>query len=290
MRGDPATSTVVRAPASSANLGAGFDVFGLALGLHADVGTGRAPDGARDLDAAHPARVAFERAGGSGPIWLRSPIPVARGLGFSGAVRVAAAGLGHVVAGGTIDRGAERILAVSSELEGHGDNAAASLHGGFTAYVAGRALRVPVGPVLASATVVAWIPDVTTSTDRSRRALTDTVERRSAVANVGRAVQMSLAFERDDPSLLDGATSDELHQSARMGAIPGAADAMAAGVAAGAWCGWLSGSGPTVALLAARELADEVTAALPRGGHVKVLDIDSAGAHVVGARPLRPAR
>ncbi|MGA9275819.1 MAG: hypothetical protein WBV89_02610, partial [Ilumatobacter sp.] len=139
------TDLVVRTPASSANLGAGFDVFAMAVGLHADLGVGSAPDGAQQLDAHHPGRAAFDRLGGSGPIWMRCNIPMARGLGFSGAVRVGAAGLAIAQAGRSLTDGAAEILDVAADLEGHGDNVAASLAGGLVAYVDGRAVPFRLG-------------------------------------------------------------------------------------------------------------------------------------------------
>jgi len=277
----------VRTPATSANLGSGFDVFGLALGLHADLGVGDAPDGAQQLDEHHPARAPFVELGGTGALWLRTSIPIARGLGFSGAARAGAAALAvcQRAAGGdgSIRAAAEQIVRVAAAHEGHGDNAAASVHGGLVAYLDGRVVPIAVGPVLAAACVVTWIPDVTTSTDRSRRALPTTVGRGAAVHNIGRSVQLALAFERDDPSLLPGATDDQLHQAERLPLVPGAADALAAGVAAGAWCGWLSGSGPTVAFLCAPGAATAVVESLPPGGHTKRLAIDTVGVRVLPA-------
>ena len=79
----------VRVPASSANLGAGFDVLGMALTLHAEAGLGEPPVDAQVLTGNHPGRVAFARLGGDGELWMRAPIPAGRGLGFSGAARVA---------------------------------------------------------------------------------------------------------------------------------------------------------------------------------------------------------
>ena len=271
------TEVAVRVPASSANLGAGFDVFGMALGLYADVGVGSAPDGARQLDEHHPGRAAFDLLGGGGPIWLRSNIPMARGLGFSGAVRVAAAAVAAVQSGRPIPEASAEILAVASELEGHGDNVAASLRGGVTAYVGGRAIPFRLGPVVSGAAFIAWVPDVTTSTDRSRTLLANEVARSAAVHNIGRATQFVLALAHDDPTLLRGATDDELHQGERLRLVPGAADAMMAGVDAGAWCAWLSGSGPTVAMLVDPASVDQVVAALPAGAHTKVLTIDTLG-------------
>lgn len=278
---------VVRAPASSANLGAGFDVFGLALDLHLDAGFGSPPAGARVVDVHHPAARAFVAAGGEEgqSIWVRSSIPMGRGLGFSGAARVAGAALGAVAGvdepAAALDRGFDRVLDVAVQLEGHGDNAAASVLGGAVAWVEGRALRLRVGPVLAAASVVAWIPEVTTSTDRSRRTLEADVPRSDAVHNLGRVAQFVLALERDDPELLVGATDDRLHQAGRLAAVPHAAEALDAGVGAGAWCGWLSGSGPTIAFLCDAGRADRIAASLPSSGRTTTLRIARRGVHLV---------
>jgi homoserine kinase len=272
---------VVRSPGSSANLGAGFDVFGMALDLYADVGTGTTPNGAQPIDEHHPGRAAFSRLGGTGDIWLRCNIPMARGLGFSGAVRVAAAGLAAVQSGRSIVEASTEILRVTIDLEGHGDNVAASLFGGVTACVGDRSIPFPLGPVLGNAAFVAWIPDLTTSTDSSRRALLDVVSRNAAIHNIGRAAQLALAFAHDDPALLVGATDDQLHQAVRLLDVPGAQDALDAGVEAGAWCGWLSGSGPTVGFLVERDVANAVAAAMPSGAHTKVLAIDRVGTRLV---------
>jgi len=297
----------VRVPASSANLGAGFDVFGMALSLHGDVGAGDPPDGARALDEHHPATVAFARLGGSGPIWMRSSIPMGRGVGFSGVARVGGAALAVVIGADdpavTLAARRDEVLRVAAELEGHADNVAASLYGGVVASLhghvgdarrhdesadmsggtpgetVGRTLRLRVGPVLAAASVVLWVPSATTSTDRSRAGLGDQVSRVDAVHSLGRAVQFALAVERDDPLLLAGATSDRLHQPTRLARVPDAADALEAGTAAGAWCGWLSGSGPTVALLCDAAVADTVEAALPPTGRTRRLRIDTTGTH-----------
>ncbi|MGB0677568.1 MAG: homoserine kinase, partial [Ilumatobacteraceae bacterium] len=79
----------VSAPGSSANLGAGFDVLGLAVDLRAEVGLGDAPQGAQPIDKHHPAAIAYERVGGSQQLWSRSRLPMGRGLGYSGAARAA---------------------------------------------------------------------------------------------------------------------------------------------------------------------------------------------------------
>lgn len=290
----PVTAPVIRVPASSANLGAGFDVFGMALSMYGDVGAGDPPDGARALDEHHPATIAFARLGGTGPIWMRSSIPMGRGLGFSGVARVGGAALAAVL-GADDPRDAlaarrDDVWEVAADLEGHADNVTASLYGGIVASVGGptdghsghengRILRLRVGATLVAAAVVLWIPSSTTSTDRSRAGLGEQVPRPDAVHNLGRVVQFALAVERDDPALLPGSTDDRLHQPARLASVPDAADALDAGTAAGAWCGWLSGSGPTVALLCDAAVADTVEAALPATGHRRQVRIDTTGAH-----------
>ena len=282
---------VVRVPASSANLGAGFDVLGMALDLHLDVGLGEPPDNARAVDRHHPAATAFaalaaDDAGPSPAMWIRSSIPMARGLGFSGAARVGGAALAAIACSSdptaTMPAALQSILDTAVRLEGHGDNAAASAFGGVVAWVDGRAIPLQVGPQLAAASVVVWIPDVTTSTERSRSVLPGEIARADAVHNLGRVAQFVLAIEHDDPSLLAGATDDRLHQTLRLAALPGAGEALDAGMAAGAWCGWLSGSGPTLAFLADAVALDAVTAALPDSGHVKQLRIAHRGAHRLG--------
>ncbi len=284
-------AVVVRVPASSANLGAGFDVLGMAVDLHLDVGIGDAPEGAQSIDRHHPTARAFAALGASAEptptMWLRTSIPMGRGLGFSGAARVGGAALGVIVGADDPDAALlaarDEVLDVAVALEGHGDNAAASVFGGVAAWVDGRVILLRVGPQIASAAVVVWIPDLTTSTDRSRGALADVVTRADAVHNLGRVAQFVLAIEHDDPSLLAGATADRLHQAVRLPEVPGAVEALDAGVSAGAWCGWLSGSGPTVAFLVDASLADAVIASLPASGHVKHLHVAGRGVHVLAA-------
>jgi len=127
------TAPVIRVPASSANLGPGFDALGMALSLHLELGFWVEGDGHPIAVEGHPAVVAFRAAGGTGPLWVRSPIPMGRGLGFSGAARVAGLVAAHVQrCGPRLDLGdvGPGLLALATELEGHADNVAASLHGG----------------------------------------------------------------------------------------------------------------------------------------------------------------
>jgi len=275
---------IVRVPASSANLGPGFDTLGMALALHAEAGTGAAPEGAREVDEHHPAMVAFRRHGGDGPLWVRSPIPVGRGMGFSGAVRVAGLVAAHTQRHGAdhdaLHDALPELLLLATELEGHADNVAASLYGGIVATAGGRAVRVPMS---FDPAMVMWVPSFATSTDESRTKLPATVPLADVVFNLGRTALLVAALAAGDVDVLRTATQDRLHQDIRLAAAQPSLAAMTAALDAGAWAAWLSGSGPTVAAMCAVDEAEDLAAALPADGHAKVLRIDHAGAVVESA-------
>lgn len=272
---------IVRVPASSANLGPGFDTLGMALSLHAEAGVvdGEVPAGARVIDQFHPAAVAFRRAGGEGELWVCSPIPVGRGLGFSGAVRVAGIVAAHAQRhGGDHDRMRAHMgsmLLLAAELEGHADNVAASLFGGIVATADNHAVRIPLA---FDPAIVVWIPSFTTSTDESRSKLAEQVPLADAVFNVGRTALLVAALAAGDTDALRVATEDRLHQDLRLAAAEPSRVALDAALDAGAWCSWLSGSGPTVAAMCPLDEADEIAAKMPADGHSKVLRIDHEGA------------
>lgn len=274
----------VRVPASSANLGPGFDTLGMALSLHAEVGLGEAPDGAQSATDRHPAMVAFRRHGGEGDLWVRSPIPVGRGMGFSGAVRVGGLVAAHAQRHGddpdSLGAQLPLLLELATELEGHADNVAASLHGGVVATAAGHAVRVPMS---FDPAMVMWVPSFTTSTDESRGRLPAQVPLDDVVFNLGRTALLVAALAAGEVGVLREATQDRIHQDIRLaGAVP-SRTALEMALDAGAWAAWLSGSGPTVAVMCAVDEAETIAAALPADGHTKVLRIDHAGAVVEGA-------
>jgi homoserine kinase len=280
---------IVRVPASSANLGPGFDALGMALSLHAElgvIGDDAPPDGAREIDEHHPASIAFRACGGAGVLWVRCPIPAGRGLGFSGAVRVGGAVLavarretsGHEPSGVAAWRdGADEILRVVTELEGHADNVAASLFGGVVATAAGHVVQVPLA---LDPAVVVWVPSFATATSESRRSLGGDVRFDDGVFNVARAALLVAALAAGDIEALRTACEDRLHQDARLARAAPSRAALDAALGAGAWAAWLSGSGPTVAAMCAPDDADRLAAAMPGDGHSKVLRIDRRGAVV----------
>lgn len=276
-------STVVRVPASSANLGPGFDTLGMGLSLYFELGFGEAPEGARQCDPSHPESIAFHGHGGEGPIWERTHIPVGRGMGFSGAARVAGLVAAHVQRHGTDPEGLTsarpELLARATELEGHADNVAASLLGGVVATAGGRAVRIPMS---FDPAMVMWVPEFRTSTDRSRAALPTEVPMADVVFNLGRTALLVAALAAGEIDVLREATRDRLHQDVRLAAAEPSRRAIEVALEAGAWASWLSGSGPTVAAMCAVDDAEELASRLPADGRVKILRIDHAGAQLDG--------
>lgn len=285
---------LVRVPASSANLGPGFDALGMALTIYADliVDSGHDSAGhesllsasgdAQLLDERHPATIAFRQAGGEGLVRLRSSIPVGRGMGFSGAVRVGGLVAAHAQRHGTdpadLQRALPELLRVATELEGHADNVAASLYGGVVAAAAGRAVRIPIA---LDPAMVLWVPSFATATDESRRKLPESVPLTDAVYNIGRTALLVAALTTGDVAALRAATEDRVHQEVRLKNAEPSRAALSAALGAGAWAAWLSGSGPSIAVMCAVDDAEAIAAVLPADGHCKVLRIDRTGAVIV---------
>jgi homoserine kinase len=271
---------IISVPASSANLGPGFDTLGLALTMPFLCRLGPAADGQVESEG-HPAVVAFRRMGGTGELSTKTSIPSGRGLGFSGAARVAGCLAALVQREGSEVQFAEhsdKVFGVSAELEGHADNVAASLYGGCIATAAGRVVSIPL-PVQPA--VVVWIPPSQTSTDAARRTLPATVPYTDAAFNVGRVALLVAALATGDINALRDAAQDRLHQDYRLDASPVSRMAIAAALEAGAWSAWLSGSGPTVAAFCAPEQARHIIDSLPQGGRAQQLRIDTDGARLM---------
>jgi len=273
---------IVSAPGSSANLGPGFDCLAIAVALPFRLAaTDRAPEGFHPAESTHPAVVAHAAAGGTGaPRWWHSPIPPGRGLGFSGAARVAGAFLARVQAGDAPDVARSRAVRVATDLEGHAENAAASAHGGFVVATGGGVVRLDLPP---GVDLVVWSPPSSTSTDVSRRALPARVSLEDAVANVGAAATWVAAVATGGLGRLREACVDRIHQDVRLAARPDAAAVLDGLLGRDeVLAAWLSGSGPSVAALVDADLAPVVAAAVPAdGGTVRVLEVDPAGASIL---------
>jgi homoserine kinase len=236
-----------RAPASSANLGPGFDVLAIALDRYVQVEvepasslTVRSEGEGAGLfdDASHlAARVAAEVLGHDRfAITIRSQIPVARGLGSSAALAAAAAAAA----------GAEDPFAVAAAHDGHPENAAASVFGGLVAAatVEGRPEYAPL-PLSEDLVFVVIIPERNLSTPEARKVLPETLSRADATFNLGR-MGLLLAGLADHVHLVAASTEDRVHQTQRTQLFPEAPALLDALVAAGALASCWSGAGPTL--------------------------------------------
>src|SRR5215471_1130088 len=265
----------VRVPATTANLGSGFDVLGLALQLY-NVFTMtitsdpswrvRLPSGARFPSdernlVFRAARALFTRVGVTPPglhLSLSMHIPLARGLGSSSSAIVGGLMAANQLTGNTVDR--DTLLTMAIAIEGHPDNVTPALLGGltlsYTVAAQQRYLTLPWPPEL---TLVLAIPDFELSTAHSRAVLPVQVSRADAIFNCSRIALLVHALHSQRYDLLATAMDDRLHQPYRAALVPGMAEAIAAGYAAGARGVALSGAGPT--LLALAVTAPEAVAA-----------------------------
>ena len=274
--------TVFRVPGSSANLGPGFDGVGMALSIHADVGVvdvDPMPERARVADEHHPALIAYRAAGGAGGVWVRSEIPMGRGLGFSGAARVAGAVAAHVTRNGAgadaFAAARKSILHATTTMEGHPDNVAASLYGGVTASASGEVVRLPLG---VDPAIIAWVPETQTSTEKSRTTIPSQIPLSDVVFNIGHTALVLGALASGDTAVMRAAFRDRLHQDVRLAAAPTSKAALETALSTSAWAAWLSGSGPTVAVMCDKASASQIAGQLPADGATHVLGIDTAGA------------
>ncbi|WP_030488033.1 homoserine kinase [Micromonospora chokoriensis] len=288
----------VRTPATSANLGPGFDALGLALGLYDDVaaevtsggarvtvtgqGAGELPDDDRHL-VVRAMRAAFDVLGAH-PDGLSvecvNRIPQARGLGSSSAAIVA----GVLLARALFTDGEHRLddagaLRLAAEIEGHPDNVAPCLLGGFTvAWSEPGGARSVSLPVADGVRPIVFVPAERGLTATARAALPATVPHGDAALTAGRAALLVHALTTD-PTLLLPATVDRLHQDYRAAGMPGTFSLVSALRAAGV-AAVVSGAGPTVLALS------EPPASFPVGTDWEIwqLPIDVSGARVARGR------
>lgn len=294
----------VDVPATSANLGPGFDSLGLALELRDELEAEVRPEGlvvevtgqgagSVPRDGSHlvvrSMRAAFEALGVAVPglrLTCHNAIPHARGLGSSSAAIVG----GLALARALVPDGAERLddaglFRLAADLEGHPDNVAPAAYGGFV--ISGReadgwyAVRAPVDRRIVAA---AYVPPDPLSTEVARGLLPDTVPHADAAADAGRAALLVAALGAAPEHLLT-ATRDYLHQEQRRPAMPGSLDLVdrlrADGLAA-----VVSGAGPTVLVLADSAVvsAGDLAAACPEDWEHHVLLVADEGVRVASPR------
>lgn len=272
----------IRVPATSANLGPGFDCLGVALDLHNRVSVSRGGAAVPDPMVMEAAAAYFRHSGRAGFdfAWsIDGDIPRSRGLGSSVAVRLGILHGLNELDGRPLDSGT--LYRLCADLEGHPDNAAPAAFGGFAAAKPdGTYYRCDIAPELK---FVLLIPEHEIETDASRGVLPAKIDRLDAVRSVAHAVLITAAFASRDYGLLRDSMRDWLHEPYREAVNLHLRPAVDAGVGAGALGGYLSGSGSSVCCLtleASDHVASAMQSVLP-AARTLVLGADNAGVKVV---------
>jgi homoserine kinase len=259
------TSSTIRVPATTANLGPGFDCMGLALQIYNFVTVSKASKGAPDA-MADEAAAAFFKHSKKKPFayqWsIRGEVPRSRGLGSSVTVRLGILHGLNEICGSPLTR--EEIFEICAELEGHADNAAPAAFGGFTIVSPGTELQRY--RIDSSLEFVLLIPDYEVLTEEARSVMPKTIPFADAVYSTSHAAAVAGAFASRDYARLAGAFGDRLHQPYREKFVPFLEPVITAGRKAGALGGWLSGSGSTVACVTLGTPEDVAAAMLAASG------------------------
>jgi homoserine kinase len=273
----------VRVPASTSNLGPGFDCLGLALRLynHVTVWRGR---GERVGAMARSANDAFFKRAGAKPFpcsfLIAGDIPQSRGLGSSAALRLGVLHGLNELANRPLQR--REIFEICAGLEGHPDNAAPACYGGFNVV---RGLDRQMFTVSAQLHFVLLVPDFEIATAEARRLLPSRVDRLHAVENSRNACAITAAFASREYHSLGGAFVDHLHQPFRKKLIPFLDKVIDAAESAGALGAFLSGSGSTICAITLRspeKVSRAMLAAADSPGALSLITTtDNRGARVL---------
>lgn len=292
-------SVSVRVPATSANLGPGFDSLGVALDwtavLRFTVSDTPLPAAEGDPIARMATTAAvslYTRAGIEPPAGiaatLEGDIPVGRGLGVSAAVRAGALlAVDSLIEG---EREPEALLTLAYQLERHADNAVPAMLGGLQVIVADDDHVEHVGITPPSdLRLVLLIPEFSMPTQESRKSLPERLTLNQAVHNIGRSAMLIAALTEHRYDLLGVATEDVLHQPARATQFEAMYPIFQAARDAGALGVFLSGGGPTIAALATDHLEEiagamrEAAAARGIGAETRICGMSTLGAEIIGS-------
>jgi len=272
----------IRVPATTANLGPGFDALALALELYnyiaIEPGAPERPDpfAQEILEAYHKSRNLPLKPY---KLVVRGNVPPARGLGSSATIR-----LGMLAALDKVNRrpfDLDWLIETATKIEGHPDNITAAALGGFVVCGGAQPARVRVSSRLK---FVAAIPRIETSTRTARSILPPSVSLQDAASNLRNASRITAAFIEKKYEEARGAFRDRLHQPHRAALVPGLEQAIEAAERAGAIGAFLSGAGPTILALCQKSekpIGNAMVAALRKAGldevDVKVLSADNGG-------------
>lgn len=293
----------VKVPATSANLGPGFDCMGLAVKLYNYF---RAEENDRlefclvgkytDNISRNENNLLWKTACtlwnqiGFTPkplkITIESHVPPARGLGSSSTAVVGGLMIANAVAGYPLDR--FQLLEIATQIEGHPDNVSPALYGGITLTIMTEDNVIPrILTTNPKFKAVVAIPDILVETEKARQILPSSVPRKDVTFNSSRVGLLVDAFINEEYKLLSIATQDRIHQNQRASLIPGMPEALKLAIEAGAYGAALSGSGPTLLAfcpLGLEEIvAESMKSALSKNSlnsTCLALDIDPSGAEL----------
>lgn len=284
-------------PATSANLGSGFDCFGLALALYAEVGFEPLPSGVviegcpkkyqNETNLVYQAYCETMKAMNLSvdgvKITIDSHIPIARGLGSSAALLVCGVLGANAMHGNPLSK--QACFELCTSLEGHPDNVAPALFGGCVASVMDEDKPISVSfDVYPDWKLLALIPDFHLSTKQARSVLPETVSFRDAVFNLSRSALLGKAISLGDPALLKVATQDRLHQPYRSSLIHDFEGIVDKIKTVDSTVVFLSGAGPTILVMSDRKDLDETIRPylidLRNQWEIIPLQIDTVGATI----------
>lgn len=299
----PVESVTVSVPATSANLGPGFDALGLALNLHNTIKLSRAEKGIivevqgegagwlprnETNTIVKAAQRIFDQVG-ERPAGLRfslsNRVPPGSGMGSSAAALVG----GAVAANALLDDPLSRddVLRIAVEMEGHPDNACAAMLGGLVVSSFGDSELLYRRVAVPRLTVAIALPDVHALTEELRALLPKTVPLKDAAANIGRAALVVQALAEADYDLLGAAMRDLLHEPYRKKAIPGYEQAVKAAYEAGAAAVTISGAGPSLIAFGPENhaqigaaMAHALEEAVGKPARTWTLQVDTHGAQI----------
>jgi homoserine kinase len=282
----------VRVPASTSNLGPGFDCLGVALRIYNDVIVSRGKDSRLPRIVTDTAKLFFKRVRVRAfdfSVTTREEVPRMRGLGSSATIRLGVLHGLNALSGSPFDR--LSIFHLCAELEKHPDNAAPSSLGGFTVARGNAIQRFDVSTRLK---FVFLVPDFEVKTSGARKILPKKLSRIAAVESCGNACAITAAFSSQNYEKLRGAFVDQLHQPFRARLIPILPRVIAAAEKTGALGAFLSGSGSAICAVTLRN-AQKVAAAMQRAsgsttGQTLVTTADNRGVQVRHSKVASPAR
>lgn len=291
-------------PATTANLGPGFDTMGLALDMYTEVimetgGEGiritSEGEGSEELSCSEDNliykcakklfdSVEYEPKGLS--VRIINGIPLSRGLGSSASAIIAGLLAAREIAAANISD--YELLKMATEVEGHPDNVAPALFGGFVlSRMEGKEIIYRKIDVDDKLLAVVAIPEFELPTEKSRAILPRTVSREDAIFNIGNASLLVYSLLMKDYSLLRKAMNDRLHEPYRIPLVPGLEEVKRRALGAGAFSAALSGAGPTVIAFADEHNSESVRSAMEEGfrsagieSDVRILNLNNKGAIV----------